>query len=154
MTLFRRFLVLQALMLWQGGFFFYASFVVPVGTDVLGGSFEQGRITRFVTQSINWIGLAAILIFAWDLLSTPPRSSKLKWVLWGSWLVMAAGLAALFLLHPRLMELVDFETMSYHDRKQFRFYHRTYLWVSTFQWAAGLVYAFTIVWAWKRVDRT
>ena len=53
MTILRRFFVLQSLMLWQGGFLFYAAVVVPIGTDVLGGSFEQGRITRFVTEQMN-----------------------------------------------------------------------------------------------------
>ena len=52
MLLLRRLLVVQLLMLWQGGFLFYVVFVVPVGTDVLGSSFEQGRITRFVTHSL------------------------------------------------------------------------------------------------------
>ena len=34
----RRFLVVQALMLWQGGFLFYTSAVVPTGTNLLGAA--------------------------------------------------------------------------------------------------------------------
>ena len=45
MTPLRRFLVVQALLLWQGGFLFYAAFVVPAGTEVLGSAAAQGAIT-------------------------------------------------------------------------------------------------------------
>ena len=68
MSLVRRFLVIQALLLWQGGFLFYAAVVVPTGTEVL-GSFEQGRVTRHVTNSMNVIGAVTLIILAWDQLA-------------------------------------------------------------------------------------
>ena len=83
MTIFRRFLVVQALMLWQGGFLFYASFVVPVGTEMLGGSFEQGRITRHVTDSMNAVGAVALVIFVWDLLVARKPYQQMRWGCWG-----------------------------------------------------------------------
>ena len=49
-------------MLWQGGFLFYAAVVVPTGTEVL-GSFEQGRVTRHVTDWLNGIG--AVTLSSW-----------------------------------------------------------------------------------------
>jgi len=150
MTLLRRFLVLQFLMLWQGGFLFYAGVVVPIGTEVLGGKFQQGRITRFVTVQMNVIGAIALALFAWEILCTP-ASRSLKRVLAGSWLVMAIALTALFLLHPRMVEMVDVDNMAFiGSSADFHVLHRTYLWVSTFQWIAGLVFAFALVVSWRR----
>ena len=54
--LLRRLLVLAAFAFWQGGFTFYAAVVVPVGTEVLGSSMEQGSITRRVTVYLNMAG--------------------------------------------------------------------------------------------------
>ena len=66
MTTLRRFLVVQALMLWQGGFLFYAAVVVPAGTEVLGSGAAQGPITARVTDALNLCGLAALVLTAWD----------------------------------------------------------------------------------------
>ncbi len=152
MMVIRRFLVIQSLMLWQGGFLFYATFVVPTGTKVLGGAFEQGRITRFVAETLNWVGLAAVAVFVWELIQAPPRSRSLRRWLWASWLVMAVGLAALFLIRPHLLELVDFEDSTFPDRRLFHFWHRIYLWISTSQWAAGLVFVIALLCSWRRDD--
>jgi len=154
MMLLRRFLVWQMLMLWQGGFLFYAAVVVPIGTDVLGGSFEQGSITRFVTRTLNWIGVAAVAVFAWELSQAPARGRRQRWLLWGCWLVMASGLAALFLLHPYLMERVDFEKSKIiGKRDDFRSLHGVYLTISTVQWAAALIFALVLISSWRSVDR-
>ncbi|MCE9530541.1 MAG: hypothetical protein K8T89_05335 [Planctomycetes bacterium] len=148
MTLFRRFLVLQLLMLWQGGFLFYTTFVVPVGTEVLGGAFAQGRITRIVTKSMNWVGLAAVIVFAWELYQARASKRRAR-LLWGTWLIMAIGLAMLFNLHAHLMSLVDFETAKIADRREFKYWHGVYLWICTFNWAAGLVFAWALLGAWS-----
>ena len=50
-VLIRQFLVMSAVALWLGGFTFYALVVVPTGTDVLGGSVEQGFVTQAVTRN-------------------------------------------------------------------------------------------------------
>src|SRR5579862_4719779 len=103
MMMLRRFLVLQLLMIWQGGFLFYSAFVVPTGTDVLGGSFEQGKITKLVTADMNLIGLVALAGFAWELLASKPKTTRARWLLWASWSVMAASLAALFVLRSDMV---------------------------------------------------
>src|SRR4051794_27557099 len=122
MTILRRFLVVQMIMLWQGGFLFYAAVVVPIGTEVLGGSFEQGAITRFVTQKLNWIGVAAVGVFGWELLASQPPSRRQRRLLWGSWLILSVGLVALFLVHPLLMDRVDFAKSKFlGPREEFRF---------------------------------
>jgi hypothetical protein len=157
MTTLRRFLVVQMLMLWQGGFLFYSAVVVTYGTKVLGSSFEQGRITRLVTQTMNLIGAVALVVFAWDLVRNRAPLRRQRIVLWACWDVMALCLIALFLIHPHLDRMVNFDAVSgaaaIADRPTFKFWHRTYLWVSTAQWIAGLVFAATLLRSWMVADR-
>jgi len=147
MQLFRRFLVVQALMLWQGGFLFYAAVVVPTGTDVL-GSFEQGRVTRQVTDVMNGIAFAAVMVLAWDQWANPEaRRCRLgRWVLWAA---LATGLVALAVLHPVIEHLVDFGADGrVKDYRRFYFWHRVYLYVAAAQWVAGLAYVGLMLRAW------
>lgn len=149
MQLLRRFLVVQALMLWQGGFLFYAAVVVPTGTDVL-GSFEQGRVTRHVTDWMNVIGAITLAILAWDqLCSPPPRRTR-----WAIWTILAVGLAMLALLHPRIESYVDFSaTGGISDYPAFYFWHRVYLYVASAQWFVGLTYVAILLRSWSANSR-
>ena len=149
MVVLRRFLVVQALMLWQGGFLFYAAFVVPTGTDVLGSSLNQGWITRRVTNDMNLVGAVALALLALDQFAEPALRRR-RWVFWA---ILAATLAALVWLHPRMDALLNFEELSVRDHPTFRFYHRTYLWVCTVQWLAGLGYVWVTLRAWGRTNR-
>src|SRR5258708_7738265 len=142
MATLRRFFVIQALMFWQGGFLFYAAVVVPIGTDVH-GSFSQGMLTRHVTDRMNVIGVAAVAILAWDQWANGD-SRGYRWTRWGLWFVMAGGLAALALIHPRIEPFID-STMEYGA---FYCWHRVYLYVATTQWVAGLAYVVVMLRAW------
>jgi len=145
MQLLRRFLALQALMLWQGGFLFYAAVVVPTGTELL-GSFDQGRVTRQVTDAMNVLGAAALLVLAWDQVAEP-NSRRGRWVTWS---VLAGGLMALAILHPRIERYVDFATDGrVNDYASFYFWHQVYLYVATIQWVAGLGYVVLMLRAWS-----
>jgi hypothetical protein len=147
MQLFRRFLVLQALMFWQGGFLFYSAVVIHVGTDVL-GPFDQGRVTRHVTDWMNVIGAAALAVLAWDQFANP----EARWcrrARWAAWAVLAAGLAALAVLHPKIEGLVDFGPDGrVKDYQAFYLRHRVYLYAATVQWVAGLAYVVLMLRAW------
>ena len=147
--LLRRFLVLAALMFWQGGFTFYAAIVVPIGTEVLGTPIEQGRITRQVAQSINLAGAAALAVFAVDIVST----RSIRGGRWFAWLVMALALSVLVVLHGRLDSLFIPDDLKIIDRPTFRSLHRTYLWVSTIQWGFAILFAILTLAAWRRTDR-
>jgi len=150
-TFLRRFLVLAALMFWPGGFTFYAAVVVPVGQQVLGSDLEQGFITRQVTQWLNVAGAVALVPLAWDVLAAERRRRP-----WGRWLAvifLLVTLGVLIALHQRLDSLLDLETGSVLDRRTFRPLHRVYLWVSTAQWGAAVIYAGLTLRAWRLEDR-
>ena len=153
MILLRRFLVVQLLMLWQGGFLFYASVVVPIGTDVLGGSFAQGQITQQVTYTLNSIGLTAMAVCAWELFYSRRLSRRRRLMLYSSWILMTVGVLTLIVIHRHLDEVVSFHSRSFSDRTAFRYWHRAYLWISTVQWIAGLVFALFLLLTWQSTDR-
>ena len=145
----RRFIVLQCLLLWQGGFLFYTAVVVPTGTDVL-GPFAQGSVTRHVTQALNWIGFGAILALAWDQSANRHRS-RMRWWLWAG---LATTLLSLAILHPIIESRVDFSTTpGFRDYPSFYLWHRVYLYVSAAQWLAGLAYVVFLIRAWRYADR-
>jgi hypothetical protein len=149
----RRYLVVAALMFWQGGFTFYAAVVVPVGQDVLGSHFDQGLITRQVTQYLNLAGAVALLILLLDLLVPGNEGRWLRRLRWLLWLGMVALLGVLAWLHPHIDQYLDPVAREFIDRKAFRPGHRAYLWVSTVQWGFGLVYVGLTLWAWRQADR-
>lgn len=150
----RRYLVIVALMFWQGGFFFYTSVVVPVGTEVLGSAAEQGRITRVVTTSLNHATAVALVVLALDLATAPDRRWR-RLTRWACWLGMAGSLVALYWLHARLDALIDPEDEHIVNRSVFHLTHRAYLWASTVQWGLAMVYAgLTLAaWGWDDTNR-
>jgi hypothetical protein len=150
MPLLRRFLVLQALLLWQAGFLFYAAVVVPTGTEVL-GAFAQGRVTREVTVALNLIGAVALALLAWDQWA----ESRHRRGRWGLWIVLAVTLVGLLILHPMIESRVDFAADGrVNDYPGFYLWHRVYLIVSTIQWAAGLGYTALMLRAWTARSAT
>ncbi len=153
-SLVRRFLVLVALMFWLGGFTFYSAVVVPVGQSVLLSHTEQGFITREVTNYLNLSGAAALTFFAWDIACSPDRLRSRRWIRWLTWTGMLLMLGALIWLHGHLDGLMNVDLHELTDRKAFRFGHRWYLWLSTFQWAFGVVFAGVTLLAWRAEDQS
>jgi hypothetical protein len=153
MRLFRRYLVLIALMFWQGGFTFYVSVVVPIGTAVLDSALRQGFITRRVTYWLNVTAAVALLVLAADLLLSRETSAARAWVRRGLWLVMAACQGLLFWLHGYLDGLMVEKGRIVLDPEAFYAGHRAYLWTHTAQWAAGLVFVALMLIAWQEEDR-
>jgi hypothetical protein len=155
MTLLRRFLVVVALMFWQGGFIFYAAVVVPIGQANI-GHLEQGiLITREVTHYLNLAGAAALLLFAWDMVESANPARLRAWCRWFTWAAMLGSLAALIWLHPHLERLLDVDARGYvdsHARLAFHPRHRLYLWLSTVQWACAVAYAILTLQSWRLQD--
>jgi len=146
-TILRRFLVLAALVFWQGGFLFYAAVVVPVGRHELGS--DQSRVTRLVTVYLNLAGAVSLLPFAWDTWTTPSRRGGR----WTCWLGMAAALPVLVWLYDRIDAVIDPGTASIQDHGVFYPSHRWYLWISTAQWAFAMFFMLLSVVAWNSADQ-
>jgi hypothetical protein len=149
----RRYLVLVALMFWLGGFTFYASIVVPAGTDVLGSAVAQGQITREVTRRLNLAALVALVPLLWDVVAGGDPSRARRAVRLGLWAFMLGCQVLLFTLHGRLDGLMRLEEAGLLDdaasHPAFHPTHRLYLWTHTFQWAAGLLYMAFMLRAWQ-----
>jgi hypothetical protein len=147
----RRFLVVVALAFWLGGFTFYAGVVVPIGTSVLKSPMKQALITRQVTTVLNLTGAAALVPLGWDAFATCDRAWRRRTRL-GLWLFMALCQAGLFALHAHLNSLFDVVAMDVGDHDVFHFAHRSYLWLHTFQWGAGLVFIVLMLLGWRHED--
>jgi hypothetical protein len=154
LAILRRFLVVQMLLFWQGGFLFYAAVVVPIGTEVLGSAANQAWITRRVTSALNLAGVVTVALLAADIaLGTDQlrRRRLQRWLVWG---LLATSLIALALLHSHLDALMDPDERLIMHRPVFRVLHRWYLWISTFQWACGLAAVWLTLRAWQGEDRS
>jgi hypothetical protein len=143
-TTLRRFLVVAALMFWQGGFLFYAAVVVHVGMQTIGS--DQSLVTQHVTVFLNLAGACALLPLAWDVWAT---SSHRLWR-WAAWLIMALGLPILVWLHGRIVDIIDPQKAG--DYSEFYPTHRWYLWISTVQWVAAVVFVLVSLRAWQEMD--
>jgi hypothetical protein len=149
MTIALRFLVLQALLLWQGGFLFYAAIVVPTGTKLLGAA-GQGAITARVTDALNVIGAVGLALLALELTRAPnSRRTACRWWAWSVALVCHGLLIYFHMLLDAFME----------DQRRVvivpPFYpvHRMYLWASTVQWFACVLLTWWTLRAWRAEDR-
>src|SRR5205807_1609866 len=116
------------------GFLFYGAVVVTIGGDVL-GDFDQGMITRRVTDWLNLSGM--IVLLAWTADLGCERQTCL-WRRWLTWTFLLATLAALAWLHLQMEALID--TNRLIDRDAFRHLHRWYLRVSTVQWIVCIAF--------------
>jgi hypothetical protein len=150
----RRFLVVMLLAFWQGGFLFYSSIVVPIGQEVLPSRKDQGFITRLVTRSMNVAGAVALVPFAWDCAACRDPKRRRRRLRGLAWVILFLTLGLLFWLHPRLDAYLDPEVFTIANRREFRTLHRIYLWVSTVQWGAGVVYTALMLISWRAEDQS
>jgi hypothetical protein len=153
MTLMRRFLLLLAILFWQGGFTFYSAVVVHVGQAVLGSHMEQGLVTRSVTNYLNFGGAVAIAFWVWDIAGTRDPAWSRSWIRWALWAVLLVTLGLLAWLHVRLDELIDLDSHGILEPPEFRRLHSWYLNVSTIQWAGSLLLTAATLMAWRAEDR-
>jgi len=124
--------------------------VVPIGGSVLGSEFEQGLITRHVTDYLNAAGAVALVLWAWELAVERGGRATLRPARWPLWVFLAAALAALVWLHLRMDAHFDPDEPLVHNRPAFRTLHRIYLIVSTAQWAASMLLLAWTLQAWSR----
>ena len=104
----RRFLVLIALMFWQGGFTFYAAVVVPIGQDVVG----NGNATfhhapgRGMAQCFRGRGPGGAGAGHDRHGDTAPWTHRFRWLMWFG---MAIALGVLVWLYPHIDQYLDLE---------------------------------------------
>ena len=135
---FVRITLLFAFATWWGGFTFYASVVVPVGSEILGSSRTQGFITQVVTHCLNVASALTIFMLALDLWLNRRSRKTINFVLEiGIAIGILICLATLVFLHPKMDELISLAGETISDEAKFYKIHRVYLWVSTIQWALG-----------------
>ena len=150
MLIINRTLLLASFAMWFGGFGFYVSIVVPIGTDVLGSSLNQGMITRQVTQWINVFGgIAVAMMLLESLLTWKYLPVALRLMQLGLCLLMIAALIGLVNLHPILDSMIDVAEVEVTDQVNFYPLHRVYLWVSTIQWIAAWIWLLVLMICWR-----
>ena len=102
MTITRRFVIVLALVFWQGGFMFYGAVTVPVmraRLDAKPDRENRSKITQQVTQWMNLAGTLALLGMMADVVASPSGRKRRRWV---AWLVMAVPHPALVMLHREM----------------------------------------------------
>ena len=144
----RRFLLFQTWIVWQGGFVFYAAVVVPTATDIVGSPVIQGFVTQEVTRSLNALGAVFHLLLAWTLIAER-GTPRWRWRVALSSL-SAALMLALFALHPVLDSFLDPVEQIVDRPKVFYQWHIGYLWVSTTQWVLALANAWLMLGVWHQ----
>jgi hypothetical protein len=149
----RRLLVLQVLLLWQGGFLFYTAVVVSTGTTVLGSATAQGAITARVTDTLNLIGVVGLAILAAELGLTRDPASRRTEARWWCWWIAFVCQGLLFAFHHLLDAFMDPQRVRVVIVPPFKPVHVMYLWTSTLQWFVCLVLSWLTVAAWRAEDR-
>jgi hypothetical protein len=161
MLILRRFLVIVGLMFWQGGFFFYGSVVVPVGTEVFAqhypsdagftGKRQQGRITRTVGFWLNVAATIALIPMGWDVFASKETG---RWRRWRGllWIVTAFLLAILVWLYAQMDGQFNRNTLQITDESQFLIRHRVYLWLNAIQWGCCLLFLLLTLRTWREED--
>jgi hypothetical protein len=153
LVLLRRLLVVQLLLLWQGGFLFYTAVVVPTGTQVLGSAAAQGAITARVTDTLNIIGLVGLAVVALDLRLTRDQAWRRTYGRWWCWSVAFVCQFLLLVFHQLLDAFMDPDRRRVVIGPPFYPVHRMYLWASSLQWFTCLVLAWLTLRAWRAEDR-
>ncbi len=152
-TVFRT-LLIASFAVWFGGFTFYVSFVVPIGTEVLGSAREQGFITRQVAHRLHVMCAIALAVMLIESVASWRGSGKaVRSVQAGSVIGIGVLLGGLVYLHPQLDQLLDVDSHRVLDRATFYRLHRVYLWVSTFQWVFAWTWLFVVLQSWYNESR-
>jgi ABC-type enterochelin transport system permease subunit len=152
----RRFVVVGAIAFWVGGFTFYTGVVVHVGAAALHSHRRQGFVTEHVTNWLNLSGAIALIVLLWELLASRATAGS-RWVwrtMFAAWLLMAVLQVSLAALHPMMDRVLNPDTREILDEPRFGNFHDAYVWISTIQWCAALLFIFAMLWGWSAVSLT
>ena len=126
-------LALLLLALWWGGFTFYTTVVVSVGTAVLHSATKQGFITQQVTHYLNALAGLALAAILWELVAQD-KAHNARRVREIAWLVAVIALVAQVFVHHQMTALLDVRHREVLDEIRFYQWHRLYLCLATAQW--------------------
>ncbi len=149
--LLRRFLVMAALVFWQGGFTFYAGVVVPIGRRL--NVEHQALVTQRVTHYLNLAGAVTLIILGWEFVRKGDPSYRRRRWLWLLQGVMFTCLLGLVFLHPRLDAVMAEVPNLSEQRRAIRPWHVAYLWISTVQWGCAIVTGILLLASWRAEDQ-
>ncbi|GAB5404021.1 MAG: hypothetical protein Aurels2KO_22520 [Aureliella sp.] len=137
--------MIQSLAIAFGGFFVYAAVVVPIATEVIGGT-TQGFVTQRVTNVLNALAGIATAMLAWDLFAhRRMRSHRSQTALLIATVCIGACTLTLAWLHGQLDNLLDPSDMTVLDSETFYSLHRVYLWIATVQWVTSLIASWIVI---------
>lgn len=128
-----RLLFLVALSIYIGGFTFYSAVVIPILHDRLESSFETGLVTQRVTDALNGLGAASLLLGWCAVGLTIVCGGRVSRWQFSALSVSSICLVVLVVLH-RVMD----QKLATASMAGFYPWHRAYLWTSTIQWFANL----------------
>ncbi|MGY8769614.1 MAG: hypothetical protein ACKVH8_14450 [Pirellulales bacterium] len=134
----QQYVTLLSIVLWLGGFTFYAACVVRVGSFVVGGT-EQGYVTQLVTNALQSIAVVMLCLVLVDIClyaRTNLKAVTLLRII--GWLVMAVSTAILFVVHAQMDALLNVSTMESPEDSLFSPLHQRYQFVITFYWFASM----------------
>ena len=97
--------------------------------------------------------MAGLAILAVDLGLTRDPAAQRTAARWASWWIAFVCQGLLFAFHRLLDAFMDPTRTHVMIGPPFYPVHRMYLWTSTIQWLACLVFAWLTVWAWRAEDR-
>lgn len=125
-----RLLLLLVWATWWGGIFFYATVVVPIGTEAI-GTVEQGFLTQQVSQMHNRLSIVFLLCLLVEAV-------RLRSVVVGAIVAtLALNLVLMIAWHSHLTHAMDFEKRAVHAA--FYKQHAIYLWLFAAQWIQGIL---------------
>ena len=131
------------LALWWGGFTFYTTVVVSVGTAVLHSATKQGFITQQVTHYLHALAGLALAAVLWELLAQRKAQASRR-VPEIAWLVAVVALVAQVLVHHQMTALLDTPHREVLNEVRFYQWHRLYLCLATVQWLGSSI----LLWNW------
>ena len=131
---------------------FYGGVVVSVGSRVLGSDTQQGFITQAVTNYLNLAGMVCLMLWAANLWFE--RKHGVSRFEWGLWMIIAAMLGMLVMIHLSMDRVLDSSSVSVVDSRRFGLYHKLYIGTSSAQWLGSLVMLFMAIRRWNLTARS
>lgn len=129
---------------------FYVSFVVPIGTEILGSARSQGFITQQVTNWLNVVcGCAIGMMLIETIRGRIASVNRRRWTELVTLILIGCFLLAMIWLHQIMDRMINVTDESITDANRFYGLHRIYLWLSTFQWIAAWVWLIFCVARWQ-----